>query len=607
MTDLAALVFTVPALRRAYTDGLSPEAVIDEMVRRLAEAKDPGIFIATTPLADLKAAAAALGAFDPDRPLWGIPVAVKDNIDVAGLPTTAACPDYAYQPAADAECVARLRAAGALIAGKTNLDQFATGLVGVRTPWPVPRNPFDPLMVPGGSSSGSAVAVARGIVPLALGTDTAGSGRVPAAFNNIVGLKPSVGSVSSRGMVPACRTLDCVSVFALTVEDAWTAYAVMGGYDPADPWSRRIDVPDAIAAAPPRVRIGVPRHQDRVFRDEEAELAFVAALSAAEETGAELVPIDFSPFFEVGTLLYGGPWIGERYAAIRTFIEENPHSLLAVTRQIIGAATKLTGADVYEGHYRLRDLARQVDRVWSAAGVDMLCVPSVPGPCSIDEVRGDPFFANARLGTYTNFVNLLDLAALAIPAGWRSDGAPAGVTLIGRCGDDARLAAFGHRLHGATTDRLGATAWALPRPHLPAPRPEGIPILVFGAHMSGLPLHGELLREGAQFGGAVVTAPDYRLHLLAGALPRPGLVRVPAGRGAAIAGEIWVLPADGFGRFVASVQPPLAIGTIQLSDGRQVKGFLAETEGVRGAPDISSFGGWRAYLDARSRQPQTAT
>ncbi|MCC6737141.1 MAG: allophanate hydrolase, partial [Bauldia sp.] len=454
MIDVTTLPFTIPALRAAYAAGLTPRAVVEEVLRRLEDADDPGIFISLASRDDVEGAAIALGGFDPARPLWGIPVAVKDNIDAKGFPTTASCPAFLYWPQEDAASVAKLRAAGALIIGKTNLDQFATGLVGARTPYAVPKNPLMPGHVPGGSSSGSATAVSRGIVALALGTDTAGSGRVPAAYNNIVGLKPTFGAVSARGMVPACRTLDCVSVFAHTVDDAWTAFEVMLGPDAGDAYSRALP---AAPAQPPAVRIGVPRAEDRVFFDPDAEAAFDATLQVAESLGATLVSIDFAPFFETGTLLYGGPWVAERHAAIRTFFAEHAGDLLPVTREIIGRATHLSASDAFDGLYRLKALAGRAAA--ATAGIDMLIVPSVPGLCWLDEVAADPFGANARLGTYTNFVNLLDMCALAVPATPRRDGRPHGVTLIGRRGSDAALAAFGRRIHAATGERLGATPW----------------------------------------------------------------------------------------------------------------------------------------------------
>jgi allophanate hydrolase len=460
MPEPDSLNFTFAGLHGAYSSGARPEAVLEQVFRRIEASADPGIFISLASLESLRAEASKLPPFDPESlPLWGIPVAVKDNIDVAGFATTAACPDFAYRPERDAEAVARLRRAGALIIGKTNLDQFATGLVGVRTPYPVPRNACDAELVPGGSSSGSAVAVARGIVTLALGTDTAGSGRVPATLNNIVGLKPSLGAVSTRGVVPACRTLDCVSVFALTVADAWAGFRAMSGYDADDPFSRQRPAA-AFQLFPPSLRVGVPAKEDRIFHgDGGAESAYEAGLAALSELGAEILPIPFADFFAVGALLYEGAWVAERYAAIRTFIEARPDSLHPITRKIIGAAAGLTASEAFEGIYKLKEIERRIEPVWS--DVDMLCVPSIPSLCTLADVEADPIGSNSRLGTYANFVNLLDLCAIAVPAGSRPDERPNGVTLIGRAGDDGTLAGVARDLHAATMERLGATAWAI--------------------------------------------------------------------------------------------------------------------------------------------------
>jgi allophanate hydrolase len=601
--SLESLPCTLPSLREAYANGVAPVEVVDEVFRRIVAAGDPGIFISLMDQDALRAEAMALGTFDPRRPLFGMPVAVKDNIDVAGLPTTAACPDFEYLPAADAEAVRRLRAAGALIVGKTNLDQFATGLVGVRTPYPVPRNAIDPSWVPGGSSSGSAVSVARGIVPLALGTDTAGSGRVPAALNNIVGLKPSLGAISSRGVFPACRTLDCVSIFALTVEDAWTAFEAISGYDAEDPFSqKRAARADAL---PPRFKVGVPRREDRrFFGDEEAAAAFEAALGAIEALGGTIVPLSFAPFHEVADLLYEGPWVAERYAALRGMIERKPASILPVTRGIVERARDFSAADAFDGEYRLRELRRGIEAL--TAGLDLLAVPSIPRPVTLTEIAAEPVAANRRLGTYTDFVNLLDLCGVAVPAGGRRDGAPASVTLLARGGADGRAAALAARLHQALPGRLGATPWPK-RAQASEPAPEvdpgRIPLIVVGAHLSGMPLNHELVGLGASFVRAGSTAPDYRLFALPGTVPpKPGLLRVRDGEGYGIAVEVWTLDAAAFGTFVAGIPSPLSIGTVRLDDGTFLKGFLVEAAAVEGARDVSEFGGWRQFALSHSQR-----
>jgi allophanate hydrolase len=593
---------TVAAIVEAHRSGAaSPEATIARTYARIRAHDDPAIFIALREEADALAEAKALAAERTadrtlaDRPLFGVPVAVKDNIDVAGLPTTAACPAFAYTPKADATCVARLKRAGAIVIGKTNLDQFATGLVGVRTPYGIARNLFDPALIPGGSSSGSAIAVAAGLVPLALGTDTAGSGRVPAGLGNIVGLKPSLGLVSTAGVVPACRTLDCVSLLALTVDDAFAALAAIAGPDAADPYSRprRLGAPGAL---PRGLRLGVPMPGQRLFfGDQAAAAAYDAALARLQRLGAVLVDFDIEPFYQAARLLYEGPWVAERYLATRALIASAPQAMHPVTRQIILAGTHRSAADTFAAFYELEELRRVRDHVFRS--IDAMALPTVPTVYTVEQVLADPIALNSRLGTYTNFVNLLDLCALAVPAAMRADGTPFGVTLIAPAGCDAALASIGRAFHADTALPLGATGEAQPPLAALAPRAADgeIAFAVVGAHLSGMPLNRELTASGARFLEESATAADYRLFLLPGAPAKPGLLRVEGG-GAAIAVEIWAMPADAFGRFVARVPPPLAIGTLTLADGRNVKGFLVEAAATAGARDISAFGGWRAFM-----------
>jgi allophanate hydrolase len=593
----------IRGLRAAYAEGLDPAYVVEDVLDAIDAAGDPGIFISLVAPKMVRRAAQKLGRFDPSKPLWGVPFAVKDNIDVAGLPTTAACPAFAYSPKSNATAVTRLLAAGALLIGKTNLDQFASGLVGTRTPYPVPRNPFDAAIVPGGSSSGSAVAVARGLVPFALGTDTAGSGRVPAGLNNIVGLKPSVGAVPTRGAVPACATLDCVSVFAGTVDDAWAVYAVIVGKDDADPFSRPIEL-GALGPAPPQPVIGVPRSADlKFFGDTAAKAAWHAGVKVLQELGAKLVEIDMANFYEVAALLYEGPWVAERYAAIAPFLAEHACDMQVVTRRIIEMAKSFSAADTFAGFHRLAELKRATEPVWR--GIDALAVPTAPLSPKLKDVATDPIGENSKLGTYTNFVNLLGLAAISVPGPIRHDGLPAGVTFIGPWGCDASLASFARIFHAAVpAASVGATGRSLPPlERLSTVAPAGIvELAVVGAHLSGMALNGELRAAGAQFLRAVNTEPTYQLYALPGGPPeRPGLLRIAADAGHAIATEVWALPAAGFGRFVAAIPAPLAIGTLQLADGSRPKGFLCEAEAVRGARDISAFGGWRAYQEAKAR------
>ncbi len=596
---------TVAEILDAYRSGsIKPDDMVARSFARIRAHNDPAIFIALRDEAEVRAEARALEkAGGKSLPLYGIPVSVKDNIDVKGLPTTAACPAYSYRPGKDAACVARLRDAGAIIIGKTNLDQFATGLVGVRTPYGIGRNLFDPKLIPGGSSTGSALAVGAGVTPLSLGTDTAGSGRVPAGFANIVGLKPSRGLVSNAGVVPACRTLDCVSVFALTVDDAVAMLAVIASPDAADDASPR-RAPRGVGPMPEGLRLGVPLPGQRLFfGDRMAEALYEASLVQFTALGAKIVEIDIEPFYAAARLLYEGPWVAERYLTTRALIASSPESLHPVTRQIILAGAHGTAADAFAAFYQLEDLRRVRDHVFR--GIDAMVLPTAPTIYTVEQVLADPIGLNSRLGTYTNFVNLLDMCALAVPASMRADGAPFGVTLLALAGEDAMLAAIGRMFHAASGLRLGALKYLQPPLALDAPAlADGeIALAVVGAHLSGMPLNGELRTIGARLIERGATEPHYRLYALPGTRPpKPGLLRVKNGAGAAIEVEVWALSASAFGRFVAAVPPPLSIGTLELNGGRPVKGFLVEAEAVDGARDISSFGGWRAFM-AQEKAP----
>jgi allophanate hydrolase len=596
------LTETVAQILKAHrAKTMSPVETVERTFARIAAHADPAIFISLRDQAEVVADARRLmEEGDAERPLYGVPVAVKDNIDVKGLPTTAACPAFAYRPAADATAVARLKRAGAIVIGKTNLDQFATGLVGVRSPYGIPRNLFDARLIPGGSSSGSALAVAAGLVPLALGTDTAGSGRVPAALSNIVGLKPSLGLVSTAGLVPACRTLDCISVFGLTTDDAFAALGVIAGPDAADPYSRA-RLPGRLGAVPSGLRLGVPSPGQRLFfGDRVAAAAYEAAIARFAGLGAAIVEIDMEPFYETARLLYEGPWVAERYIAARALIASAPDSMHPVTRDIVLAGARPSAVDAFVAFYRLEGLRRMRDHVFAA--IDALLLPTVPTVYTVEEVLADPIGLNSRLGTYTNFVNLLDLCGLAVPAALHADGTPFGITLLGPAGHDAMLASIGRVFHADTGLALGALG--RPQPPLVAisalPAAGEIAIAVVGAHLGGMPLNGELKSLGARLLEATLTAADYRLYALAQTQPaKPGLLRVQKGAGTAIEIEIWALPAEHYGRFVTAVPAPMSIGTIRLADGRTVQGFLVESEALAGARDISSFGGWRAFLAAQ--------
>jgi allophanate hydrolase len=596
---------TVAEILEAYRSGAAtPADIVARSYARIRAHDDPAIFITLRDEEDVAAEALVLErSGNKSLPLYGIPVTVKDNINVKDLPTTAACPAYSYRAGRDATAVARLRQAGALILGKTNLDQFATGLVGVRTPYGIARNLFDPKLIPGGSSTGSAIAVAAGFAPLSLGTDTAGSGRVPAGFNNIVGLKPSRGLVSTAGVIPACRTLDCVSVFALTVDDAVAMLNVISGPDAADPYSQARPL-HAIGPVPKGVKLGVPFAGQRLFfGDQASRAAYEAALTRFAGLGAEIVETDIEPFYAAARLLYEGPWVAERYLTVKALIASSPESMHPVTRQILLAGAHGTAADVFSALYQLEELRRVRDHTFLS--IDALLLPTAPTIYTIDQVLADPIQLNSRLGTYTNFVNLLDLCALAVPATMRPDGTPFGVTLLAPAGGDAALAAIGREFHRATGLPLGALKHSQPPLAIQAAAAEAgeIAIAVVGAHLSGMPLNNELRSAGARLVERVCTAPHYRLYALPGTKPpKPGLLRVKNGAGAAIDVEVWALSDAAFGRFVDAIPPPLSIGTLELNDGRGVKGFLVEAVAVAGARDISSFGGWRAFM-AQERTP----
>ena len=592
MTETVAAIV---AAHRASTT--TPAQTVARSYARIRDYNDPAVFISLRDEKDALAEADALLKKDAAQlPLLGVPVAVKDNIDTLGMPTTAACPAFAYSPAHDSTAVAKLRAAGAIIIGKTNLDQFATGLVGVRSPYGIPVNPIRGDLIPGGSSSGSAVAVAAGLVPLALGTDTAGSGRVPAMLNNIVGLKPSLGLISTAGVVPACRTLDCISVFSLTVDDAMTALQVMAGPDGADPFSRNRPLAN-MTAFPGNLPLGIPRNGQLIFfGDKASEKAYGEALQRWTSLGATLVEFDLEPFYETARLLYEGPWVAERYLVIRNMLASSPDSIHPVTREITAAGARLTAADTFAALYRLQALRRVAERAFTS--LDAVVLPTAPTAYSTAQVLANPIELNSRLGTYTNFVNLLDLCALALPAAMRPDGIPFGITLLAPAGHDARLASIGRVFHADTKLKMGSKC--LTQPPLAA-LPSGvngdeIAIAVVGAHLSGMALNGELKALGGRLLEQAATAPDYTLYALSTTPPKPGMLRVDPGKGSSIELELWALSAAAFGNFVAAIPPPLSIGTIRLADGRDVKGFLVEPLATHGARDISSFGGWRAFM-----------
>lgn len=526
--------------------------------------------------------------------LAGLSFAVKDNIDAAGLPTTAGCPAYAYNPPASAFVVQKLLDAGAQLAGKTNLDQFACGLNGTRSPFGAVPNAFHAAYVSGGSSSGSAYVVATGQVDFSLGTDTAGSGRVPAGLNNIVGLKPSRGLISARGVVPAAQSVDCVSIFARTVATAVQVLESAMGHDALDPYSRKLALASTPFAA--AFRFGVPASLE-FYGDSAAEAAFAESVARLQSLGGTPVPIDFAPLAQVAALLYESALVAERYTAIRGFFDAHESEVIEPVRSIIAAGRAYSAADLYAVQTELKRLGQQADAMW--AGIDVLLVPTAPTHYTIAQMKQDPVALNRKLGAYTNFVNLLDYAALSVPSAMRADGLPFGITLIAPCGSDWQLAELGQRYHHATGLTQGATGLPLPamRPIAGIRTPATVKVAVVGAHLSGMPLNGQLTERGAILVGATETAPHYKLFALPGTTPpKPGLLRVAAGQGARIALEIWEMPLDAYGSFVALVPSPLGIGTLELAGGGTVQGFLCEPEALHDAQDISHLGGWRAYI-----------
>ena len=589
----------IATLRQRYQSReLTPLALVDDLLARLGSEDSRAIWISRLDADALRAYARNLEGKDIDSlPLYGIPFAIKDNIDLAGLPTTAGCPEYAYIPERHATVVQRLIDAGAIPLGKTNLDQFAAGLNGTRSPYGACRNAFNPDFISGGSSSGSAVAVARGLASFSLGTDTAGSGRVPAAFNNLVGHKPSCGALSTRGVVPACRSLDAVSIFALTAEDAERVLAVAAGFDADDEYSRPLAPHGFDFGRAPGFRFGVPMQKDLAFfGNAEAERLFGEAVQRMQALGGTPVEVDLASFLETARLLYGGPWVAERYLAIRDFFDAQPDKVFPPVREIIAGGRDISAADTFAHLYKLRAFKRVCDAVWN--DIDVMLTPTAGTIYRVDTMQADPIRLNANLGFYTNFMNLLDLAATAVPAGFQNDGLPFGVTLVAPTHQDAPLLHLASRMQQALGGKLGATAHALPPAGKLNLLPDGqVRLAVVGAHLSGLPLNHQLTERDARLLSATQTAPTYRFY----ALPdgkRPGLIKVEAG-GASIACEVWEMPASQFGSFVAGIPAPLGIGKLELADGSIVNGFICEGIGIADAKDITAYGSWRAWLAAR--------
>ncbi len=576
------------AIAASVASGVTSALSVAEDALARVEAYDavqPQIWISRAEPEAVRAAAHAVDAriaAGETMPLAGVPFAVKDNIDVAGLETTAACPAFAYAPDTNAPVIEKLLAAGAICLGKTNLDQFATGLVGTRSPYGIPANAYNRVFVSGGSSSGSAVAVAAGLVGFALGTDTAGSGRVPAAFNHLVGIKPTKGRWSTSGLVPACRTIDCITVFTDRVADAKLVDTVIAGFDPSDPYSRPLE---NLPLNP--TRIGVPRPDQRAFFGDTASEHFYArALETLSKT-AELVELDISFLDEAAKLLYEGPWVAERTAAIHDLLTNNPEAIDPTVREVVEPGLSISAVETFQGAYRMAALKREADQMWE--DVDALAFPTVGTTYRIRELAEAPVALNSHFGKYTNFVNLLDMAAIAVPAGARDDATGFGITLIGPAHTD-------HALCDMAQTYLGAADLPPPPPLDLEGRMDIVKLAVVGAHLEGMPLHWQLTSRDAKFVGAYETASTYRLYAIANSVPpKPALVH--SEDGASIKVEVYELGLAEFGSFTAEVPAPLAIGTVTLSDGTNVKGFVAEPRAIVGAEDITALGGWRAYID----------
>lgn len=600
MSD-APIAFTLADWQQTYRDQLQPADLLHALRRHLDADDNAWIALVSAEqldaqLTELAALVAAAEGKMERLPLYGVPFAIKDNIDAAGWTTTAACPAFAYEASEDATVVARLRAAGAILIGKTNLDQFATGLVGTRSPYGAVANAFDPAYVSGGSSSGSASVVARGLVPFSLGTDTAGSGRVPAGFNNIVGLKPTKGWLPNTGLVPACRTIDCISVFALTVADAESVARIAGGFDARDPYSRRNpnSAPVGVSAAP---RLAIPAPLE-FFGDEQTQAVFEDALDKLRALGAEITAIDFSPFRQLAQQLYQGAWVAERTVAAGAIFSEQPEAMDPVVRGILANGLNYSACDAYRAEYLRAELARTIND--ALAGFDALVVPTSPTIRTLAEMAEEPVLFNSQFGTYTNFTNFADLAALALPAGLRADGLPAGITLLAPAWHDAALASLGKRWQAALELPLGATGRTLPPQPAVGQAPGCVRVAVVGAHLTGMPLNFQLTTRNAVLVEQTRTASDYRLFALPGTVPpKPGLAR--SQDGAPLIVELWDIPQARFGEFVAEIPPPLGIGNLQLEDGRWVKGFICEPYALEGARDITAFGGWRAFIASQQK------
>ncbi len=590
MTDKIDL--SIYALQKAYAEGsLTPEAVIDYIQQQTLRHQDNPIWIYQLSKQEIQPYLDAPKDRSPDElPLYGIPFAIKDNIDLAGIPTTAACKAYEYVPTESAFVVQQLIDAGAIPIGKTNLDQFATGLVGTRSPYGAVANAFNSDYVSGGSSSGSSVAVALGLVSFSLGTDTAGSGRVPAAFNNLIGLKPSRGLWSNRGVIPACLTLDCVTVFAFNPDDAEAVHTVAATFDREDAYSRHVQNKTPIKK---QFRFGVPKKENlKFFGNGDTEALFYNSLERLKDIGGEAIEIDMQPFLDAAKLLYEGPWVAERYAAIEEFMQTHVDELYPTTRAIIEPAINATAVSAFKSQYKLQAYKRICDEILES--VDLVVTPTAGTIYTIAEVNENPIQLNSNLGYYTNFMNLLDYSAIAVPAGMQSNGLPAGVTFFAPAFCDLALLGYAKCYCQNLDISMGNTGFDWQPSAEVKANPDMVNIVVCGAHLSDLPLNYQLTERNAQLISQTSTAPKYRLY----ALPdgkRPGMLRDEQ-HGAAIEVEVWQIPMEHYGSFVNGIPAPLGIGTVELSDGTMAQGFVCEHYAIQGAKEITELGGWRRYI-----------
>lgn len=589
------------ALQAAYKEGaFTPRQLLVELRQRAATLNsDNPLFIHLLSETELEPYLAALDSKSPEQlPLFGVPFAIKDNIDLAGIPTTAACPAFTYTPDCSATLVQQLIELGAVPLGKTNLDQFATGLNGTRSPYGACHNATHPHYPSGGSSSGSALSVALGLCSFALGTDTAGSGRVPAALNNLVGLKQTRGLLSASGLVPACRTLDCITYFAASAAECSKLLALTARLDPSDDYSRANPLWNAADAfgSPRPFRFGVPKTPEFLGCPESPGL-FAAAIEQLKAIGGTPVEIDLDPFMQAAKLLYEGPWVAERYSVAGELIERDPEAVLPVIRAVLDKAPQFSAQDAFEYQYRLQGYKTLCDQL--LADVDCVLTPTIPRPVTLAELEAEPVARNSDLGYYTNFMNLLDYAAVAVPSGFMANGLPWGVTLFGRAFTDQYLLSLGAALQQHSgLPLVGEQPLSSSLPATPA-RNDMARVVVCGAHLDGLPLNWQLRQRGGRLLEATASSADYKLYALAGGPPmRPGMLRVAEG-GQAIQVEVWELPSRELGSFLTGIPAPLGLGKVQLADGRWETGFICDPYGLEGATDITEFGGWKAWLASR--------